>query len=300
MPRSRKKRIHNDRSKVTSIGPKTRDLIECKCILHCNGSKWVDPRTFEKHQQEVERFRAIASKHQLKRTRSRPVDVGSSSTSKRRSEQEAEEESQDSSSYFSYSDDDEFNQAADYEQINTPTKRKRYHKFRGQTELVPDDEDGDNGSVVPSDASDGDSTAEDDRWLSDDEIPIEQFTAPDLDDFDFESDECPDTNLDSNDSWILLWVLKYQARFRLPDVAIDSLIKFFRIVLLDVDHERFKDFPTSSYMMRKLLEIGKQSKTYAVCPNCNKLYNISEISSQRSSSEFKCNHVEFPNHPRAS
>jgi hypothetical protein len=114
MPRSRKKRIHNDRSKVTSIGPKTRDLIECKCILYFNGSKWVDPRTFEKHQQEVEQFRAIASKHQLKSTRSRPVNVESSSTSKRRSEQEAEE-SQDSSSYFSYSDDNESNQAADYE-----------------------------------------------------------------------------------------------------------------------------------------------------------------------------------------
>ena len=47
--------------------------------------------------------------------------------------------------------------------------------------------------------------------------------------------------------------------------------------------------------MRKLLEIGKQSKTYAVCPSCNKLYNISEI---RSTSGFKCNHVEFPNHPK--
>jgi len=47
--------------------------------------------------------------------------------------------------------------------------------------------------------------------------------------------------------------------------------------------------------MRKVLEFGKHSKTYAVCPSCNKLYNESEI---RSTSGFKCNHVEFPNHPR--
>ena len=48
-------------------------------------------------------------------------------------------------------------------------------------------------------------------------------------------------------------------------------------------------------MMRKVLEFGKHSKRYAVCPSCNKLYNESEI---RSTSGFKCNHVEFPNHPR--
>ena len=48
-------------------------------------------------------------------------------------------------------------------------------------------------------------------------------------------------------------------------------------------------------MMRKVLEFGKHSKTYAVCPSCNKLYNKSEICS---TSGFKCNHVEFPNHPR--
>ena len=60
-------------------------------------------------------------------------------------------------------------------------------------------------------------------------------------------------------------ILKYQARFRLPDVAINSLIKFFWIVLSDADNERFKNFPTSSYMMRKMLEFGKHSKRYAVC-----------------------------------
>jgi len=159
-------------------------------------------------------------------------------------------------------------------------------------------DDVNNGSGSEEDFDDDDEsyTEDDDRGFSEDDVPIEQFTAPDFDDFDIESDdEYPDSNLESDDSWILLWILKYQARFRLPDVAIDSLIKFFRIVLLDANHEKFKNFPTSSYMMRKLLEIGKQLKTYAVCPNCNKLYNISEI---RSTSGFKCNHVEFPNHPK--
>jgi tnp2 family transposase len=310
MPRPRKKHIQTDRSEITDIGPKTRDLVECKCMLHCNGSKLVDPRTFRSHRREAERLRAIASGSQSTgSTISRPVDVGSSTsmrseqeaeTSMRRSVQEAEESQDSSNGYSSYSSD-KSDQAADRELIDKPTKRKRYSKFRDRMAPVPDvpdDNDGDNETEVSSDTSGGDSAVEDDRWLSDDELPVEQFTAPDWDNLDFDSDnEDPDPNLDFNDSWILLWILKYQARFRLSDVAIDSLIKFFRIVLLDANHERFKDFPTSSYMMRKLLEIGKQSKKYAVCPSCNKLYNISTISL---TSGLKCDHVEFPNHPKGS
>src|SRR5882762_4148657 len=102
-----KKRIHKDRS--TDIGPKTRNRVECKCTLHCNDSKWVDPRTFERHRQEMERFRTITSvpqsTSQFSSSMGSPVNVGSSSTSKRRRKQEAEEEeeSQDSSN-SSYSD----------------------------------------------------------------------------------------------------------------------------------------------------------------------------------------------------
>ena len=293
MPRPRRTRkIKTDRSESTDIGPKTRNLVKCQCILHCNGSKLVDPRTFRKHQQEAERFRTIASGSQsTSSTISRPVDeVGSTS-----SEQEAEE-SQDSSNGYN-SSSDKSDQAADLEQIDIPTKRKRYHKFYDQIEPVPDipdDSDDDNRTEVST--SGNDSTADEDHRLSDDEVPVEQFTAPDWDDLDFDSDnEDPDTNLDSSVSWILLWILKYQARFRLPEVAIDSLIKFFWIVLLDADYERFKNFPMNSHKMRKLLEINKESKKYVVCPSCNKLYDFNRLK-EPSTSELKCDHVEFPNH----
>src|SRR5213080_2432876 len=324
-----KKRIHKDRS--TDTRPKTRNRVECNCTLHCNGSKWVDPRTFERHQQEIERFRTITSvpqsTSQFRSSMSSSVDVGSSSTSKRRRKQEEEEEEGQDSSNSSYSDSDESNQTDYQEPINIPTKRKRYPKFR-QTELIPDDENlnndsddndssddngggsddngggsGDNGGGSDDNGDDNEDfdnnesyTEDDDRGFSDDDVPIEQFTAPNFDDFDFESDdEYPNSNIEFNDSWILSWILKYQARFRLPDVAINSLIKFFWIVLSDADNERFKNFPTSSYMMRKMLEFGKHSKRYAVCPSCNKLYKESEI---LSTSGFKCNHVEFLNHPK--
>src|SRR2546421_2680514 len=83
-----KKRIHKDRS--TDTRPKTRNRVECNCTLHCNGSKWVDPRTFERHQQEIERFRTITSvpqsTSQFRSSMSSSVDVGSSTSKAQREE----------------------------------------------------------------------------------------------------------------------------------------------------------------------------------------------------------------------
>ena len=119
--------------------------------------------------------------------------------------------------------------------------------------------------------------SDDDRGLSEDDIPIERFTAPDFDDLDESDHKYSSANVNFNDPWILLWIFKFQVRFHLPDVAIDSLIKFFNMVLLDADRSRFKDFSISSYMAKKMLGIDKQAKIYAVCPECNTLYKISEI-----------------------
>src|SRR5438067_11809883 len=158
-----KKRIHKDRS--TDTRPKTRNRVECNCTLHCNGSKWVDPRTFERHQQEIERFRTITSvpqsTSQFRSSMSSSVDVGSSSTSKRRRKQEEEEEEGQDSSNSSYSDSDESNQTDYQEPINIPTKRKRYPKFR-QMELIPDDKNLNNDSD-DNDSSDDNGGGSDDN-----------------------------------------------------------------------------------------------------------------------------------------
>jgi hypothetical protein len=84
-------------------------------------------------------------------------------------------------------------------------------------------------------------------------------------------------NININNPWILLWIFKYQERFRLSDVAINSLIGFLSLVLKDINPTQFKDFPSTAYMARKLLDIKKKSKTFAVCTDCNKLYNPEEI-----------------------
>jgi hypothetical protein len=50
-------------------------------------------------------------------------------------------------------------------------------------------------------------------------------------------------------------------------------------------------------MAKKLLKIVKREKIYAVCPDCDTLYKVSEILQNKSDTEPKCRHVEFPNHP---
>ena len=84
---------------------------------------------------------------------------------------------------------------------------------------------------------------------------------------------------------------------RLSDVAINSLIGFFSLVLKDINTTRFKEFPSTAYMAKKLLDITKRSKTFVACTDCNKLYNPTEImpksDDNSANSEFKCTHIEF-------
>ena len=85
-------------------------------------------------------------------------------------------------------------------------------------------------------------------------------------------------------------------RFQLSDSAINALIQFFKLVLLDVDKNRFEKFPSSAYMARKLMGFVKKSRIYAVCPDCDKLFNPAEIIPVDNQNSKKCDHVEFPDH----
>ncbi|CAG8697520.1 14585_t:CDS:2 [Funneliformis mosseae] len=78
MTRSKKNFINKDRTKDININHRTRKLVKCNCILHCHSSKWVDPKTFKRYQQEIDQFCAITSgsqdSSQLKSIKSKPVD----------------------------------------------------------------------------------------------------------------------------------------------------------------------------------------------------------------------------------
>src|SRR5688500_4260951 len=81
-----------------------------------------------------------------------------------------------------------------------------------------------------------------------DELPLdddELFAAPHSN-LNYDPDE--EKFVDVNDPWILLWIFKYQERFRLSDVAINSLIGFFSLVLKDINTTQFKEFPSTAYL----------------------------------------------------
>lgn len=258
---------------------KIRKQVPCDC-KKCNG-KFVEERTRKSHAELEQRLEfsvsgfvpSLPGNKCNKQSHTTPeIDHGPvverSSSSKKRTDQEGPI-SFDSSYKSDFA-------------VLVPQKRRRQDQFR-EPEVNQHENSGNDESNRPIDGyeDEGDTSSEDD------ETPIEQFIAPE-NDFEF---EYPETNVNLADSWILIWIFKYQARFRLSDVAIDSLIKFFRQILTDADQIRFKDFPSSLHTASKLLQLGSQSKTYAVCPNCNTLHNIADVVAEEG---FKCKHVEFP------
>jgi hypothetical protein len=53
--------VNKDRSKATKIDPKTRNSVECKCLLYCRNGKLVDLRTFKKHQKKLKQHQVIVT-----------------------------------------------------------------------------------------------------------------------------------------------------------------------------------------------------------------------------------------------
>ncbi|CAG8573301.1 3676_t:CDS:2 [Funneliformis caledonium] len=188
MTRPKKDRINKYHSKVANSSTRTRKLIKCKCTLRCHGSKFVDPRTFENHQQEMERFRLM-------------------SISKGKEKVNPAEQDYNSSCNSSNDDDDELISVYQ-EPIDVPKKRKRYAKFfdadgtvsdydESETVLIPSDDE--EGFEIPVNNEES-STEEDNRNLSEEDISVEQFTAPDFDEFEVESDDgYPDRNINFDD-----------------------------------------------------------------------------------------------------
>src|SRR5687768_1306327 len=165
-------------------------------------------------------FQVITSETQSSsRSRStnlQPIDAVSSSTSIEQNQNSSDESSNNESS-------DNYEVQTSQGPIDVLLKkRKRINKFR---ELIPvhDDEEEDEEEDCEG-SEDGDSTDSanshdrefDEDIFSEVNLPVEQFTSPDFNDHD-ESDNNPNINANLDDSWILLSIFKFQARFRLPE-----------------------------------------------------------------------------------
>jgi hypothetical protein len=94
---------------------------------------------------------------------------------------------------------------------------------------------------------------------------------------DFDNDEPklpPNLNNDLN-TWVILWIIQFQQRFKLSNVAIGSLLKFLNNFLSTIDASKFSSFPSSLYMAKKNLEMPIVFQ-YGACDKCHKLYDIYE------------------------
>src|SRR5260364_491373 len=102
--------------------------------------------------------------------------------------------------------------------------------------------------------------------------------------------------------WIILWVLKFQERFRMSDVSTNALIKFLWYLLLLQDAVTYASFPTSLAKAREVLGVCAHMVKYATCEKCCKLYNVADVSTEKPNMVPKISHCtfqDFPNHPMA-
>ena len=106
--------------------------------------------------------------------------------------------------------------------------------------------------------------------------------------------------------WIVGFLLVLQARYHIPNSAIDLLIKFMLAIFSVLGC--FSPFvctlrkllPSSLHVMRTHFASEITFSKYPVCPKCNKIYYtyescIETVGDKKSSK--RCNHIHFPNHP---
>ena len=92
--------------------------------------------------------------------------------------------------------------------------------------------------------------------------------------------------------------MNFRKRFNIPETATESLIKFMKLVLVEIGGEDFSTFPESLYTVRNKLGLKDRFQAFVPCPKCHKLYEKDKVENFRQGvtpTIMKCCHVEFPN-----
>ena len=103
--------------------------------------------------------------------------------------------------------------------------------------------------------------------------------------------------------WFLRNLLIIQAKFHLPDNAINLLIKFlyafFNIIwqFSPALKARVKSLPPMLYTMRKRTGLTNSFQTFVVCRRCLQIYEYSKCVNTLLHSSKHCTYVKYPNHP---
>ena len=126
------------------------------------------------------------------------------------------------------------------------------------------------------------------------------------------SEECPELPNEVNRtctiesavlSWLLIFILRLQAKYYIPDVAIQCLIRFLHILFSvlgrysPVIANIASKFPRSLYYLRKQYSSGQEFKKFVVCLKCNTIYGYQECIEYNGSTPVtrNCFNRHYPN-----
>ncbi|GET58082.1 uncharacterized protein LOC107327733 [Rhizophagus irregularis DAOM 181602=DAOM 197198] len=210
----------------------------------------------------------------------------------------APDENKDNDEYIYYNEEEEEND--EYIYYNEEEEENDDDEDDGDND--EDNGDENNGAENNDGEDEGDYNEDDD----DDNDGNDEEEKDDIEEFfaspEFDNNEVfvMESLSDSINTEIIIWLFKFQQRFRLPDVALEALIKFLHIVLTRLNKSQFKNFPASLYLAKKMLNIFQPKMQLTVCNNCHKLYNVKNIVEYKEGGKTaiaNCLHEEFPNNP---
>src|SRR5437016_7120145 len=291
------------------IKPSKKYLYKCNCI-YCNGKK-VDSRTQEKHTKSKSLWKCeISRKNQensIKAKRKKKSITPNVNPTKPNLPKKRKMISPNTPP----NPPDSPNNEDSIHTLFSP-KPKSSSCFHDPASDLIEDENNINDDYYPDYSGDDNNPDNDDYHLDEEDDNFDEeneyeydinwekedlFVSPEIDDDNDEVFVMESLN-DAIDSEIIIWVFKFQQRFKLSDIALEALIKYLHTVLIRFNKQQFEEFPTSLYKAKKLLKIFQPKMQLAVCTNCHKLHNATNITTYKEDGEaaiMKCLHQEFPN-----
>ena len=92
--------------------------------------------------------------------------------------------------------------------------------------------------------------------------------------------------------------MNFRLKFNLSATATEVLIKFIRLVLIEIGSDKFKRFCKNLNKTKQFLGLSDKFISFVACPKCHKLYKEDEVTDfQRDDqvSIMKCTHIKFLN-----
>ena len=105
-------------------------------------------------------------------------------------------------------------------------------------------------------------------------------------DLDYELPALPDVEASTDDSeestlltWLILFLVRLQAKFYLPEAAMNCLLKFLYIFFSIVGRNSsfvMKNFPASTFLLKKYIKSKETFVRYVVCRQCYSVYEYNQ------------------------